>query len=171
MFASRMRYLLPALACAALALAGCQKAADAAAEAAIERAGGGRVEVERDGDRVSIKTPDGELQVQSGESLPLPADFPRDVYLPRRYEINSVMDMGGMRAISVTTRGQVSGVFAEAQQAMARAGWKQTLSMQYSADNAMLSFEKDTRAAVLSFNKGEGSDGVVMGVQLRQDRQ
>jgi hypothetical protein len=167
MFHSR---LLPLLACAAFSIAGCQKAADTATEAAIARASGQKVEVDRDGGRVRIKTADGELNMQAGESLPLPADFPKDIYLPGRYDVNSVMDMGGMRVISVSTRGKVSGVFAEAQQAMADAGWKQTMSMQHSADNAMLSYEKDARAAVLSFNKGEGGDGVVMGVQLREGK-
>lgn len=164
MFHSR---LMPLLACAAFSIAGCQKAADAA----IERASGERVEVDRDGGHVRIKTADGELAMQSGESLPLPADFPNDVYLPRRYAVNSVMDMGGMQVISVSTRGKVSDMFAAAQGAMADAGWTQTMSMQHSADNAMLSFEKEERAAVLSFNRGEGNDGVVMGVQLREGRQ
>ena len=45
------------------------------------------------------------------------------------------------------------------------------MSMQHSADSAMLSYEKDARAAVLSFNRGEGSDGVVMAVQLREETQ
>lgn len=168
MFHSR---LLPLLACAAFSIAGCQKAADAATEAAIERASGEKVEVDRDGGQVRIKTADGELTMQAGDALPLPADFPKDVYLPGRYDVNSVMDMGGTQVVSVSTRGKVSGVFAEAQQAMADAGWTQTMSMQHSADSAMLSYEKDARAAVLSFNRGEGNDGVVMAVQLREETQ
>jgi hypothetical protein len=163
--------LLSALACAAFCLSGCQKAADAATEAAIERAGGGKVEVDRDGDRVSFKTEQGELNMQAGESLPLPADFPKDVWLPGRYDVNSVMDMAGVQVVSVHTQGKVAGQHADARAAMAQAGWKQTMSMQHSADNAMLSFEKAERAAVLSFNKAEGSDGVVMSVQLRQEKQ
>ncbi len=162
--------LLPLLACAAFSIAGCQKAADTATEAAIARASGQKVEVERDGSHVRIKTADGELSMQAGESLPLPADFPKDVYLPSRYDINSVMDMGGMQVVSVRAPGKVSGVYAQAQQAMVAAGWTQTLSMQHSADNAMLSYEKGERAAVLSFNKGEGGDGVVMSVQLRAQK-
>jgi hypothetical protein len=163
--------LLPALACAALCLAGCQKAADTATEVAIERAGGGKVEVDRDGDRVSLKTEQGELNMQAGESLPLPADFPKDIWLPKRYDVNSVMDMAGVQVVSVRTQGKVTGLHADARAAMTEAGWKQTMSMQHSADNAMLSFEKDQRAAVLSFNGADNGDGVVMSVQLRQEKQ
>jgi hypothetical protein len=162
--------LLPLLACTVFSLAGCQKASDAATEAALERAGGQDVEVDRDGGRVRIKTADGELDIQAGGSLPLPADFPKDVYLPSRYQVNSVMDMGGMQVVSVTTSGKVSDQHAQAQQAMTAAGWQQTLSMQHSADNAMLAYEKAERAAVLSFNKGEGGDGVLMSVQLRAQK-
>ncbi|MDQ3494445.1 MAG: hypothetical protein M3485_02670 [Pseudomonadota bacterium] len=167
MFHSR---LLPLLACAAFSIAGCQKATDAATEAAFARASGQKVEVDRDGGHVRIKSADGELNMQAGESLPLPADFPTDVYLPSRYEVNSVMDMGGMQVVNVHTRGKVSDVHAQAQQAMTAAGWTQTLSMQHSADNAMLAYEKAERAAVLSFNKGEGGDGVVMSLQLRAQK-
>lgn len=158
-------------ACLILSLAACQKTADAAAETAIERTSGQKVEVDRDGDRMRIKTADGELNMQSGKALQLPADFPKDVYLPGRYAVNSVMDMGGTQMLSVATNGQVSGLFTDAQRAMGRKGWKQTMSMQHSADSAMLSFEKGERAAVLSFNKGEGDNGVVMGVQLREETQ
>lgn len=158
-------------ACLILSLAACQKAADAAAETAIERASGQKVDVDRDGDRMRIKTADGELNMQSGKALPLPADFPKDVYLPGRYAVNSVMDMGGTQMISVATNGEVSGLFTDAQHAMGQEGWKQTMSMQHSADSAMLSFEKGERAAVLSFNQGEGDNGVVMGVQLREENQ
>lgn len=160
--------LLSALACAALCLTACQRAADAATEAAIEHASDRKVEIDRDGDRVSVKTAQGELAMQVGESLPLPADFPKDVWLPQAYCVNSVMDMAGVQVVSVRTQGKVSALHADARAAMARSGWKQTMSMQHSADNAMLSFEKAEGAAVLSFNRGEGGDGVLMSVQLRQ---
>lgn len=161
---------LACLACMLAGLAtGCQQAADTAAEAAIERAGGDKVEVDREGDHVRITTAEGQLDMRAGESLALPSDFPKDVYLPARYEVSSVMDMGGMRVVNVSTRGRVPALFDAARRSMAVAGWKQTMAMQHSADNAVLSFEKEQRAAVLSFNKGEGRDGVVMGIQLRRN--
>lgn len=163
--------LLALLACTTFCLAGCQRAGDAATEAAIERASGQAVDIDRDGDRVTIATAEGKLQMQTGESLPLPADFPKDIHLPGDYAVNSVMDMGGTRVLNLNARGQVAALFEEARAGMARQGWKQTMSMQHSADNAMLAFEKDERAAVLSFNRGEGSDGVAVGVQLRDGRE
>ena len=151
-------------------LAGCQRAADGLAEGAIERASNGEVELERDGDKVTLKTEQGQMTMQAGESLPLPANFPKDVYLPDDYAVNSVMDLEGVNVLSLRAPGKVPALFADARAAMARQGWKETMAMQHSVDNALLAFEKEQRAATLSFND-DSEDGVVLGVQLRSGRQ
>lgn len=155
-----------------LPLGACRQAGEATAEAAIAAASGRKVDIQRDGDRTVIKAGEGEISMSAGEALPLPADFPKDVYLPKAYTVNSVMDMSGMRVVSVMSPGKVSGLFNDARTAMQDAGWKQNMAMQQSADNAMLSFEKAQRNAVLSFNRAQsGRDGVVISVQLRQEQQ
>lgn len=165
-------HILPLLAASlalAIALAGCQKTQEALADSAIERASGGQLQVQRAGDAVTLRGERGELAMRSGDALPLPEDFPADIYLPADYRINSVMDMDGMRVISLQAPGKVNGLFGAAREAMGRQGWKQTMAMQNAADTAMLSFEKDKRAAVLSFNGGRGDD-VTMSVQVRSAR-
>ena len=109
--------------------------------------------------------------MQRGEALPLPKDFPGDIYLPQDYRINSVMDRGDMQVISLQAPGRVSGLFGAARDSMDRQGWKQTMAMQDSTDNALLTYEKEKRAAVLSFNGGQGMRGVTMSVQLRNEQQ
>lgn len=160
--------ILPLLAAslATVALAGCQKTQEALADSAIERASGGQFQVQRDGDTVTTLGEEGELAMRGGEALPLPEDFPDDIYLPSDYRINSVMDLDGMRVISLQAPGRVAGLFGAAREAMGRDGWKQTMAMQNAADTAMLSFEKGKRAAVLSFNGSRGED-VTMSVQVR----
>lgn len=165
--------LSPCVAVLAVALvlpAGCQRTADNLAEGAIERASNGKVEVERDGDKTTLKTARGEMTMQAGESLPLPASFPKDVYLPGDYAVNSVMDLEGVNVLSLRAPGKVPALFADARAAMAAQGWKETMAMQHSVDNALLAFEKEQRAATLSFNH-DGDDGVILGVQLRSSRQ
>lgn len=102
------------------------------------------------------------------EPLVLPADFPADVYLPGDYTVGSVLDVDGVRVVSVTADGRVPALFADARTAMAAQGWRQTLSMQHSGDDAMATFEKGARAAVLSFAAQPGGD-VVLSVQLRPE--
>lgn len=159
---------------AALALAtACSKSPqERLAEAAIERASGEDVDIERDGEQVSIKSGEGEMKMSAGESLPLPADFPRDVYLPASYKVNSVMDMGRIKAINLSTSAKVSDLFAEAGPAMQAQGWTQKMAMQHAAGNAMLSFEKDQRSVSLSFIESRSGDGnTVVSLQLQQTGQ
>jgi hypothetical protein len=161
--------MLLALAC--LPQAACKRAEHAVADAAIEGVSGGKVKIARDGNRTTISTDQGEMAMQAGDALPLPKDFPGDVYLPRGYRVNSVMDMGGLQVISLQAQGKVAGLFADARDVMAKQGWKQTMAMQNAADTAMLSFEKEKRAAVLSFNEGQDAQDVTMNLQLRQEGQ
>lgn len=167
----RSRFLPVAMALGCLLLAGCQRAADTM----IERASGGQVEIERDGDTVVLKTAEGQMTMQGGDSLPLPKGFPEDVYLPRGYAINSVMDLEGVNVIGLHAPGKVPGLFADAREAMAAQGWKETMAMQHSVESAMLAFEKPgdggaARGAVLAFNDS-GEQGVNVSVQLRSGSQ
>ena len=151
-----------------LALAGCQRAENRLADATIERALQGRVA----GDAVASRTAEGGPSTRAGESLPLPADFPGDVYLPADYAVNSVMDLHGVSMVSLSAPGDVSTLFKAARAGMQAQGWTQTLAAQHSVDAAMLAFEKpadgERRGATLSFNRHNGGDQVIVGVQLRQ---
>lgn len=151
-----------------LALAACGKSAEERiAETAISAASGEKVEVERDGDQLTFKTEQGEMKVASGESLQLPEGFPEDVYLPRDYQVRSVLEVSGTQVLSLSTQGKAMELFAEAREVMQASGWKQTMAMQHDANNAMLAFEKDARNAVVSINGGEGGE-VQVGLQLRE---
>jgi hypothetical protein len=70
-----------AVAVAALLVApGCKKAQDAALETAIEGATGNKVDVQKDGNEMTIKTEQGDLRIataEDGGSVAMPANFPR----------------------------------------------------------------------------------------------
>src|SRR5690606_5036320 len=97
-----------------------------------------------------------------GEALPLPADFPDDVYLPPDYRIDSLMDRGNLRVVSLRAPGQVSSLFEAARSSMGERGWKQTLAMREAGDSAMLSYEKADRTTVLSFSDPGDDRGAVV---------
>src|SRR5690606_20991769 len=120
--------LLPLLlASLVLAGAGCQRAADAAAEAAIERASGERVAVDRDGDRMRISTAEGEVIFATGEGMAFPSDFPCDLYLPPSYCVSSVMVKGGASLLILEANGSVGAMFDSAGETMVGKGWSQML--------------------------------------------
>jgi hypothetical protein len=110
----------------------------------------------------------------TSDSLPLPPGFPEDVYLPQGYRVNSVMTLPRASVLSLSVRGDVDALLADAQAAMQAEGWTPTLSARHSADTAMLAFEKPgtgaVRNATLSFSRNVGDERVILGVQLREIR-
>ena len=150
----------------ALAAGGCQKAADAATEAAIERASGQKVSVDRRGDAMHISTPEGELKIATGEGIALPTDFPDDVFLPSTYGVVSVMDISGARLVNLNSDGSVASMFEAARSGMADRGWTQTLAIQQ-ADSAMLGFARDDRETTYTFTRHGGGEQLAVSIQLR----
>lgn len=167
--------LLPLLSCAALALAlsACGKSAsDRIAEAAVSAASGQDVEIDDDGGKVTLHGKDGDVEMQSGEDVELPKDFPDDVYLPEHYRVRSVMKLPQASMVQVTAKGSVGGLYKEADARMQAQGWEQTMAMQQSADTRMLVYKKDSRQAMLTINSGGGEPGEVqVGVQVSRTQQ
>ncbi|TWT19255.1 hypothetical protein FQY83_12925 [Luteimonas marina] len=151
-------------------LGGCQRAGNPIAEAAIQRATEHQGGTAQDTGQHAARG-DGRASPQSRESLTLPEGFPEDVYLPRAYAVNSVMDLQDVSVLSLRAPGKVASLYSDARDAMRTQGWKQTLAAQHSVDTAMLAFEKDSdagrRSATLSFNRNNGDEHVIVGVQLR----
>lgn len=150
--------LLAALIVGVFALPGCKRAGEAIAEKAIEQASGDKVDIDQDGETVSIKTDQGEMTVataQDGGSVALPADFPTDVFLPEQRTVSSAMDMGGMKAVNIATRTTMAQVSADVEKTMQAQGWKREMSMQSSADSSTLIYSKDKRQAVYQLIKTE----------------
>lgn len=154
--------ILATLALSVVALAGCPQSRDAFVESAREPA-------TRALPAHAGQAAHGAVSVlRGGGTLALPDDFPDDIYLPADYRINSLMDRGTLRVVSLQAPGQVSTLFGDARASMDRHDWKQVMSMREATDSALLTYEKGGRAAVLSFND-DRSGGVTINVQLRDD--
>ena len=80
-----MAWRIAALATIALllgtALTGCGFAAEQASEAIVEGSTGADVEIDDDGESVSIETEDGSVEISGGDSATIPDGFPKDVPL------------------------------------------------------------------------------------------
>ena len=134
---------------------GCKKAQDAAVETAIERATGAKVE--KDGDTMTIKTEQGEVKVataEDGGTVAMPADFPKDVYLPADNKLASAMDMAGMQMLNMTTPQEMAGVSADIEKSMQGQGWKREMAMQAGGGNTLM-YSKDKRQVVYQMLKAD----------------
>ena len=163
-------YVVAALLVAGLAACG-KSPEERAAGAALSAITGADVAVEENGDKVTFGEGDKAMTISSGGSASLPASFPRDVYLPDEYEIDSVVDSAGFTMVSLRADGTIKDATAAAQTTMEGAGWKRTMSAQDDT-NSMLAFQHGDRSALLSFDRHDES-GVVYTVQLsnRQSQQ
>ena len=154
------------LCCIALALTACKKSAEETlAQAAIKGVTGQDIEVDEDGDKVTIKTKDGEMKISGGDAAELPTTFPKDIYLPSDYVVSSVMEMNNTQLIALTADGEVAKLYADAREMMEKEGWKQTMAMRGSANDGLLAYEKGERKATVSFNTEEAGR-VAVGLQV-----
>src|SRR5690606_10108719 len=100
--------VLAALALSAAALTGCPQSRDAFVESAREP--GTYAQHARAGQPVRGAA----SGTRGSGTLALPDDFPDDVYLPADYRINSLMDRGALRVVSLRAPGQVPALFGDA---------------------------------------------------------
>jgi hypothetical protein len=158
---------------AALSSAGCRRAGEAAADAAIAAASGGKVDVSHDGDTTVIRSADGKqtMTVSTGDGAALPAGFPKDVYLPADYKVESAMEMPGAVITHVLTRGSVASVSSDADKGMQAQGWKQAMVMGQSEEAHIVMWEKGERHATLTIAGDTSQNGVQVGYQLATSRQ
>lgn len=164
-----MRPFLP-LSFAVLCLAGCGKSpGERMAEAAIEARTGRKAEVEADKGQVSIRTDQGEMKINTGDSATLPATFPKDVYLPDTYSVEASMEMPNAVIVHLSTPGDAGAVATAADKGMQAQGWKSTPLMQ-GAQGKVVMYEKDKRHTTLTIADGQGK-GVRVGYQLTTRQQ
>ena len=164
------------VACAAIAVlstAGCKRAGEAAADAAIAAASGGKVDVSHaDDGTTTITSKDGKqtMTVSTGDGAALPTAFPKDVFLPSDYKVESAMEMPGAVITHVLTNGSVASVASDADKAMQAQGWKQTMTLAQSEQAHIVMWEKGERHATLTIAGDKAQGGVQVGYQLATEK-
>lgn len=143
---------------------GCKRAAENTAETfvekAIERESGGKADVDLKGGTMTIKTGEGEVIVTAAaEGIALPADFPKDVFVPGEGRItHSLKTSEGFQLMVQTPLAAARAAEQVAAEMKAR-GWEQESSFN-SAETVVYSFQKEEgrRQATVSVTKdGTGS--------------
>ncbi len=136
-----------------------EKAQETAVEAALEHATGNKVDIDKDGQAVKIRTEQGEINIAAagaGGAVALPEGFPTDVYLPSERVIESAMDMAGMQMVNLSTKAAVPALSAEVERTMKAQGWTREMAMQ-AGDGSTLVYRKEKRQIV--YQIGAGDDG------------
>lgn len=146
------------LAVALVALTGCQMIAERAAQTALEKTTG--VKVESSGDGVTVKTPGGE--VSTSDAAKLPDDFPSTVPMYGNLKLGTVMTTGSAPSksyiVSGTTTDDAKDVWTWWKKALEDGGWKITSSMEVGDSVGGLNATKDDLGVNLAI--GHGADNV-----------
>ena len=143
------------VAIAAVGLAGCgESGSEAAAESMASQVLGQDVEIEEDGESVTI----GGVRMSSGASAEIPADFPEDVYLPDDFALETVIASEESTSLHMSTEVAADQLFADAVEAMTGQGWTQGWSVPPTDGAGLASFEKDDRRASISVDDREDED-------------
>ena len=158
---------------ATLSASGCKRAGEAAADAAIVAASGGKVDVSHDGDTTTIKSADGRqtMTVSTGADAALPAGFPEDVFLPGDYKVESAMEMPNAVIAHVLTPGTLDAITSDADKAMRAQGWQRQANLVDSPMAQIQMWEKGERHATLTLANDKAQGGVQVGYQLASSKQ
>ena len=130
---------------ATLLLAACSKTPD---EAAVAIATGGKVD--KDGDKMTVQTDQGTVTFNAEKGQALPPTFPKDVFLPKDFEVRSSMDLNGALMVDLVAPGKPADIFTAAGAAMPGMGWKQTAAIQQQGTQALV-FENEAQMVQYSF--------------------
>lgn len=98
----------------------------------------------------------GNLKIQSGPGLSIPAEFPKDVYLPERQSIDNVTQVGPMTSLVLGLANPPKTLMHDIETHMQAQGWKTAMPMATGSEGAMMAFSKPDRTAIYSLSLVDG---------------
>ena len=153
---------------------GCGKVAEEVAETAIESGmpGGGNVQIDSDSGTVSVQGSDGQggaINVQAGESVALPADFPSDIPVPDGVTWNLVQNSQSDGKPVVMVQGMLATPLADVAASMKSRiesqGWTSVQNFQQAGEMEMLSYKKEERSLNVTITKADDQTSIMIASQ------
>lgn len=142
----------------AVLFAGCQKATEAAVNAALAKDG---VQVNTNGESGTITSKDGTLTFNTGGDAKLPADFPADVPLYAGAKLVSTMTLPTGMTVAQETGDALAKVAAFYKSAMTGKGWKQEVEVN-GEGSAMLTYSQDKKTLQVTIGGESGKTTIVL---------
>ena len=150
---------------AAIMFSGCKKALDTLAEKVIEKSlknsGTSDAQVNLSNGKMSIKTDKGEMVMNTGDSVSLPADFPKDVYVAKDAKIQTALKTpdGFMIQFSIDQKkGKVAETYSSK---MKDGGWASETSMDMGETTSLIVKKDNRQAAIIITQKDSDSEVMI----------
>ena len=140
-----------------------EKAAEEMAEKAIESSFEGEAKVDIEKGSVRIETEEGEMTMTTGDSVRLPADFPKDVLVYKGAELSMAMEHPQGFNLSLQTKDDMSKVSEVYLAEMTAKGWTKEMSMDMGGQK-MMAFKKDERAVSVMISPNEDMTQITLTV-------
>ena len=152
-----MRYFI--MFAAIMVIFGCgeegeEKVAEKVMEKALEANMGGNAEVDIEKDSLRIQTKEGEMTMTAGDSVKLPSDFPKDVFLYKGADLNTAMELPEGFNLMFQTKDDTSKVSEAYLTGMEAKGWSKEMSMDMGGRKMMV-FKKDERMVNVAITSDE----------------
>lgn len=139
---------------------GCGKAVvEEASEAAIEAGlpDGSKVEIGQEGGTIKIQGPDGNVSMETGESVALPANFPADIPVPDGVTWQMVQGAQSDGNSTLVVQGSLATPLAEVAATMKKnlegQAWESVSSFQQTGEAEMLAYKKGERELSITISK------------------
>lgn len=138
-----MRYFI--MFTAIMVMFGCgEKTGETIIEKAIESETGGNAEIDIKENSFQLKTEEGEMKMTAGDSVKLPADFPKDIFLYKGADLSMAMEFPQVTNVMFETKDSMSKVSEAYLDEMPKTGWAKEMSMDM-GDQKMMIFKKNKR--------------------------
>lgn len=147
-------FVMAGLTAASLALGGCKKAGEKAAEKAIEEGmarEGVKADVDVSGDKVTIKSEEGKAEFSGGKGATVPADFPKDVYVYEGATVKAALTVPGGCNLILETGDGADKVLSAIKGKMAANGWKEAMNLNQDG-HSMVQYRKGHRSAMVNID-------------------
>ncbi len=156
---------LSVLVSAALVLSGCGKAEKTVTEKLIEKSlknsGAEDAKVDVSKGKMTVKTAEGEMELSSGESVTLPADFPKDVFVLKGGKIQMAMKTPQGVMVQMKADQAVAKIAESYGAEMKALGWAQETSVDM-GEMSSRSYKKEKRQVAVIVTKDGDSSGVML---------
>lgn len=149
----------------ALAISGCsrQSLGEKAAEKIIEAQTGADVDINKDGNDVTIKTQDGESQYSTGGNAKIPDDFPKEFVVADDAKIMMSSSAEGAVTITYATDIEQGEMLKKYISSFSDLGWKKEMEVDLGTGK-IASFSKDKER--VSVTIGENSNNTALGKSI-----
>lgn len=153
--------LLPLL---AVTLIGCsvtdklsQKAGEELMEKTIEKQTGAKVDINSNGEDITIKSADGQTQYSSGGSAQIPEGFPKELIVADDAKIIMSSSSKTGSSVSYVTNSAQTDISAKLLTTLGALGWEK--QMDINSDNSiMLTYAKGSMSAIISIGENDSKE-------------